>query len=29
VFQVYDVAARGKTVLRKQLRRDPVAMFFA
>lgn len=29
VFQVHGVDARGKTVIRKQLRRDQVASFFA
>lgn len=29
VFQVHGVDARGKVVLRKQLRRDQVAPFFA
>lgn len=29
VFQVHGVDERGKAVLRKQLRRDQVALFFA
>src|SRR5690606_24756905 len=29
VFQVHGVDARGRTVLRKQLRRDQVSEFFA